>query len=404
MSKKKKPQLGLISLGDARKIILHAAGLAKHGQFGKGKEGVYKAIAHLGFIQIDTNYVVERAHHHALAARVRDYQKEWPDELIDEGRVFEFWTFATGYIPTTDFRFSLPRKQSYAERWKPKNANESALMRKVLDRIGREGPLMARDFENDRVTKSTGWWDWRPSKVALERLFMSGQLMITRRKDFQKVYDLAANLAPRNEEQSMPTDEEFCRHVIRRALGTLGIAYSKEIFWTARYVKSNLKVMLEQMVATGEVRQVKVEGLERAQLYALPETLQKPVKLNDDIFILSPFDILNVFRHRLRDFFQFDYQVECFVPEAKRKYGYFVLPILEGDRFIARMDSKADRKNGVLLILNLHFEHTKFSKGSAEKFASELKRYMKFNDCQSIELVKTNDRKKAKEVWNYLLN
>src|SRR6185295_3720744 len=103
----------------ARKIILHAAGLSKRGQFGKGKEAVYKLIDHLGFIQIDTNYVVERAHHHAIASRVPDYKPEWVDQLQADGRIFEFWTFATGYIPMHDFRFTFPIKESFLSRRKP---------------------------------------------------------------------------------------------------------------------------------------------------------------------------------------------------------------------------------------------------------------------------------------------
>ena len=158
----------------ARKIILHAAGLSKRAQFGKGKEAVYKFIDQLGFVQIDTNYVVERAHHHSIASRVPDYKMEWLEQLQADGRIVESWTFAAGYIPMYVFRFSLPIKASFAVRWKSATQTEINLMKKILDRIGREGPLMARDFENDRVTKSSGWWDWRPSKVALEHLNFTG--------------------------------------------------------------------------------------------------------------------------------------------------------------------------------------------------------------------------------------
>ena len=147
----------------ARKIILHAGGLSRRGQFGKGIEGVYKTIDHLGFVQIDTNYVVERAHHHTIFSRVPDYQPAWLTQLEDEKRIFEFWTFATGYMPMRDFRFSLPVKESFKANRKPLSVPELNLMRTVLSRIEREGPLMASDFENDRITKSTGWWDWRPS-------------------------------------------------------------------------------------------------------------------------------------------------------------------------------------------------------------------------------------------------
>src|ERR1043165_355332 len=198
----------------ARKIILHAAGLAKRAQFGKGKEAVARLIGHLGFIQIDTNYVVERAHHHAIFSRVPDYKPEWVDELQADGRLFEFWHYATGYIPMRDFRFSLPVKESFLSGRKPLSQTEINLMNKVLDRIGREGPLMARDFENDRVTKSSGWWDWRPSKVALERLHLSGKLMNLRKRNFQKVYDLAENILPRDVDTTRPVTEEYSRHVI----------------------------------------------------------------------------------------------------------------------------------------------------------------------------------------------
>src|SRR5688572_7491117 len=132
----------VLTKGEARRIILHATGLSKRAQFGRGKEAVYKLIEHLGFVQIDTNYVVERAHHHAIAARVPDYKQEWIDDLQAEGRIFEFWTFATGYIPMRDFRFSLPVKESFLAGRKPLTQAESVLMRKVLDRISREGPLM----------------------------------------------------------------------------------------------------------------------------------------------------------------------------------------------------------------------------------------------------------------------
>src|SRR5579872_49026 len=141
----------ILSLSQARKIILHAAGLARPAQFGKGREAVYKVIEHLGFVQLDTNYTVERAHHHAIGARVPDYKLEWLEELQADGRIFEFFTSDSGYMPMHDFRFSLPVKEAFAANRKPLTAAEINLMNRVLDRIAREGPLMVKDFENDRV-------------------------------------------------------------------------------------------------------------------------------------------------------------------------------------------------------------------------------------------------------------
>ncbi len=383
-----------------RKIILHAAGLAKRAQFGKGKEAVVRLISHLGFIQIDTNYVVERAHHHAIFSRVPDYKPEWVDQLQADGRLFEFWHYATGYIPMRDFRFSLPVKESFLSQRKPLTQTEINLINKVLDRIGREGPLMARDFENDRVTKSSGWWDWRPSKVALERLHLSGKLMTIRKSNFQKVYDLSENVLPRDVDLTPPTTEEYARHVILRVLNAMGIAHTKVIYWSTRFVnvKSVIKSELDRMVVAGDVLKVAVAGLKDAELYMLPEYKNKKITLSKEVFILSPFDTLTVYRHRLRDFFDFDYQVECFVPAPKRKYGYFSLPVLVGDTFVARMDAKADRKARIFTVNNLHFEKIRLSKAMNAKVLAALLEFVTFNQCDRIALKKCNNKEMKKVI------
>jgi uncharacterized protein YcaQ len=227
----------VLTKSQARKIILNAAGLIRKGQFGTGSEAVYRVIDHLGFVQLDTNMVVERAHHHVMASRIPDYQKEWLTELCEDGSVFEYFTSDAGFLPMRDFRFSLPVKESFIANRQPVSPPEIRLMKDVLDRIEREGPLMVGDFEYDRPEASTGWWDWRPAKVALERLHMEGKLMVTRNKAFHKVYDLPLNLVPRETEQTIPSPQEYAQYVIRRTLGALGIAYLKEIAWRARRVK-----------------------------------------------------------------------------------------------------------------------------------------------------------------------
>lgn len=388
-----------LSKSQARKIILHAAGLAKRGQFGKGKDAVYKLIDHLGFVQIDTIYVVERAHHHAIAARVPGYQPKWLEQLQSDGQIFEFWTYASGFIPMYDFRFSLPVKESFAERRKQPTPTELNLMRKILDRVGREGPVMARDFENDRVTKSSGWWDWRPSKIALEWLHFDGRLMTLRRKDFLKVYDLTENMVPGNIDKTMPSAEEYARHVIMRSLNALGVAYLKDIAFRGRYVRKNsIKKELQKLVDSGEVLSVEVDGLDGAPLFMLPKYKTQKITLKGDAFVLSPFDTLNVYRHRLSNFFDFDYQVECFVPQPKRKYGYFSLPILVGDTFVARMDSKAERSKRQLTINNLHFEPIKLTKPMVDKIGEAITAFATFNQCDSIIIKKSNNKLYAKAL------
>jgi uncharacterized protein len=382
----------VLSKSQARKIVLHAAGLAKRGQFGKGPGAVNKLFNHVGFVQIDTIYVVERAHHHAIAARVPDYRIEWLERLQADGKIFEFWTYATGFMPMDHFRFSLPVKESFLARRKPLTPIETNLMNTILNKVSREGPVRARDFENDRVTKSSGWWDWRPSKIALERLHLEGRLMTLRGKDFEKMYDLTENIVPPGIDTTRPSDEDYAQHIIRTSLKALGLGSLKDIAFRSRYVKHSVKTELQKLVDAGEVCTVSVKGLNGTPLYMLSDYQSKKISITGDAFVLSPFDVLNVLRHRLKNLFDFDYQVECFVPAPKRKYGYFSLPILVGEVFVGRMDAKADRKQRRLTIHNLHMEPIKITKSMVLKTAQAIRDFANFNGCESITIAKCNDK------------
>lgn len=378
-----------LSRSQARRMILHAAGLSGKAQFGTGIEAVNRVIDHLGYVQLDTNYVVERAHHHALFARVPDYQTEWLAALCNDGDVFEYFTSDAGFLPMHDFRFSLPVKKAFATQGSPLTKVQSDLMELILDQVERDGAVMVGDFDNDRIEASSGWWDWRPAKVALERLYLEGKLMISRNSAFQKVYQLPLDVIPHDTDQTEPTDEDYARYIIKRTLGALGISSVKEMAWRARRVKGNLvKKELEKMLQAGEVKTAKVEGV-KGPLYMLSGT-DVNVNIEDEVFILSPFDILNVFRARLKDFFDFDYQIECFVPAPKRKFGYFSLPILAGERFIARMDAKADRKKKTLIVHNLHFEAVEPDEKTIDKLIHHLKEFILFNKCNDVVFKKSN--------------
>lgn len=378
-----------ISKAQARRIILNAAGLAGKSPFGSGIEAVYQLIDHLGFVQLDTNYVLERAHHHVFFARVPDYEPGWLTELCDEGRVFEYFSSDAGFIPMKDFRFTLPVKEAFSKQQNTTDKRMDNLMQETLDQVERDGPVMVGDFEYDRQSASNGWWDWRPSKVALEKLYLEGKLMISRDAKFHKRYDIPLNLIPPETDQRMPSAEEFASFMIRRTLGALGISSVKEMAWRARRVKGNpVKAELQKMVEEGKVQLVNVEGV-KGPLYMLSSEKINP-EISDEVFILSPFDILNVFRHRLKDFFDFDYQIECFVPAPKRLYGYFSLPVLAGDTFIARMDAKADRKNKILMVHNIHFEEVDISNEVINRFIETLKSFILFNQCYNVRFDRSN--------------
>jgi uncharacterized protein YcaQ len=216
--------------------------------------------------------------------------------------------------------------------------------------------------------------------------------MTTRGRDFEKMYDLTENILPGDIDVTPPTDQEYVQHLVRTSLKALGIGYVKDIAYRGRYTGKKIHAELQNLVDAGEVSLVEVEGLKGSPLYMLKEYTSKKIKLTGDAFILSPFDVLNVLRHRLKDFFDFNYQVECFVPAPKRKYGYFSLPVLVGDRFVARMDSKADRKKGVLIVNNFHVEPVKMTNPAIGKVCDAIREFAAFNGCESVSITKCNDK------------
>lgn len=379
-----------LSQQQARKLILLCQGIHKEARFGGGSKGTLKAIEQLGYIQIDTISVVERAHHHTVWNRVPTYQIEHLNQLAKEQQVFEYWSHAAAYLPMRDYRFSLPRKhaiKSGAHRhW---HAKDKKLMQLVLKRIRDEGPLQAKDFEQKRPTKNTGWWDWKPAKKALEQLFMEGDLMVTKRQGFQKVYDLSERVLPANCDTRSPSEAAFHEHLILRYLCANGIGTAAEISYLRKGIKASVQQRCEQLHEDGKLIHVTVGNDNTQDYYALPtieETLAQSLS-RSKVKILSPFDNLLIQRKRTKALFNFDYQIECYVPAAKRQYGYFSLPILWGQNLVGRMDSKIDRKTGILHILNLAIEEDNIGKRKSEfnqALQASLQDFLHFNKGNQI--------------------
>jgi uncharacterized protein YcaQ len=291
-----------------------------------------------------------------------------------------------------DYRFSLPRKQAI-ERGQQSHwgQRDKKLMKSVLKRIASEGPLMARDFEHNG--KKVREWQSKPAKRALEYLFMQGDLMVPRRENFHKVYDLTERVLAEGTDTTVPTPEEHTRHLITRYLLANGLGQSAEIAYLLKGTKQLVSTTLLEMLSNGELLQVDV-GANR--YYALPASLEllgKPLG-RSKLKILSPFDNLLIQRKRVQSLFGFDYQIECYVPEAKRQYGYFSLPVLWDGKLLARMDCKAERKESLL-----HIHHFALEPGLAksEEFflalGKELASFLQFNNCSKVSLHKTSPAK-----------
>lgn len=346
-----------LSPHQARKLVLHSQQLPHVPKKGSALSATLAALEHLGYVQIDTISVIERAHHHTLWNRNPRYRTSHIDQLINDRSAFEYWSHAAAYLPMRDFRHSLPRKRAIKSgelsHW---YTPDPKLIRHVHDRIRAEGQLMAKDFEHTGTTqKKAGDWHAKPAKKALECLFMQGDLMITRRHNFHKVYDLTERVLPDAIDITTPTEKEHARFLIRRFLEANGLAQPHDFSYLRKNIKTAILRELKQMLDDGELITVQVGGL---TYHTLPESLNllnKPLA-RGKLKILSPFDNLVIQRQRMRDLFDFDYQIECYVPAAKRKHGYFVLPILWDGRLVARIDCKADRKTGELQVLSGHLE------------------------------------------------
>ena len=369
-----------MSIQDARRIILQAQKLKS-----SAAPNTLQIIRDLGHVQIDTISVVQRAHHHILWSRNSNYRTSELEELQTQRKIFEYWSHAASYLPIESYRFCLPRMYLYRSGKNHWFKVDKKIKKYVLDTIKAEGPKKASDFKSPR--KKSGWFDWAPSKKALELLFMEGTLMATRREGFHKVYDLKENVLPPQLDTRFPSEKEYAQFLIGEQLKNQGPALSDEIaYQRGAKVKSLVKKTLDEMVEDKKLIKVNIEK-QKHPYYLRPDFLDKIKNANSwsaDVHILSPFDNLVIQRNRLEFFFNFNYRIECYMPAHKRKFGYFCLPLLVGDQFIGRIDVKAHREKGLLEVKKIFFENPSVQKRSETTFNNKLEEFAQFNGCSKV--------------------
>jgi uncharacterized protein YcaQ len=393
----------MLTLSRARRLALRAQLLDGPGRRPKGKEGVRRAVEHLGYVQIDTIAVVERAHHHTLWSRCPDYEPAMLDELHGRSRrVFEYWGHAASYLPIEDYRYYIPRMRSFPwDSWTERLYERHKEVRAaVMERVEKEGPLRAADFKAPRK-KATGWWDWKPSKVALELLLWEGRLMVVERRNFQRVYDLTERVLPPDVDTNVPDGDELGRFAVRRALRAHGVASRREIYGHLHGMgRENIDGALVALQAEGEVVPIRIKELPEGEYFAAAKELGRKLgKRPPRLHILSPFDNAVIHRERVKWLFGADYVLECYVPAAKRRFGYFGHAIIWGDEFAGRLDAKAERKERRLVVKNFALEEgfgapAEFWGALGEKLTS----YASFNGCDDISVERTTPPSLAKAL------
>jgi len=383
-----------LSITEVRAIVLRSQGLAEDLlPFGLGKTAVLRAIKHLGYIQVDPINVLQRAHHHVLWSRVPNYHPDTLHELQDpDAAVFEYWNHAASYLPMTDYRFSMPLMRKYRREfhWSDDSPELRRSMRRVLTMIRKQGPLMLSEVES--TGSVDGWSAGRTSKIerrALHELWMRGDVMIRSRRGVQKIFDLPDRVLPAGIDVKLPSISEATEFHVRRTLRALGVATPQELHYLQDAGQASaVRGALSALIKRGEAVEVRVPDLLKLRLFTLREALEHSTPVKSSIVrFLSPFDNLTIQRKRLKWLFDFDYVVEIYVPPGKRKYGYFVLPVLWGDRLIGRMDAKANRAERQLVIHNLVFE-TAFQDFAAIKppFVSALHDFTRFQECDQWKI------------------
>ena len=389
-----------LSKRDTRKLFISQQGLLRDNAFGRGPKAVEKAINRLSYLQIDTISVVNRAHEHILFSRIKNFQPEHLNKLMLDRTLYEYWSHAAAFMPFSNYRYSLPMMQG----WKATRSTDKKLARAILQRIRADGPLQSKDFEAPAGHKSGGWWEWKPAKQVLEHLFLTGDLMVSHRQGFQKVFDLPENVIPVDTLTHTPTDNEWAEFLVRSMIGALGVAteydlgYSKNTIrrFVKKYMGDAISDAINKLVKDGELIEVTVEGKQYFSTEALLDNL--PLRCTKKtVRFLSPFDNLVINRRRALELFEFDYQIECYLPAEKRVYGYFSLPMLYGDELIGRTDAKANRKTGILEVKNLVLHRTP-DDALIEATETGLLQLMLENRCTGIAIEKSKPASLRKKL------
>jgi hypothetical protein len=401
-----------LSLAQARALHLEALGLLKPPRKKAVKADVLAAIRRMGVLQIDTIHVVARSPYLVLWSRLGAYPQAWLEELLAEGALFEYWAHEACFVPIEDYRLFRHRMLDpaamgwkYSVQWMKDNKKDIAAL---TEHIRVNGPVKSSDFKRTDG-QAGGWWSWKPEKRSLEVLFTAGHLMIAKRHNFQRIYDLAERILPHwDDKKHLPAMAETREALLLKAVHALGVCKAA---WTADYFRTGRSRPApdpEALVKQGRLLRVKVDGWD-VPGYIHPDNLAlaqqaaagalKPTLTT----ILSPFDPLVWDRKRVSDLFGFDYRIECYTPEAKRRYGYFTLPILYRGALIGRLDAKAHRSAGVFEVKVIHLEPgVKVSQAMTDAVAGALQRCADWHGTATVKIVKSAPRTFAKALKDAL--
>lgn len=379
-----------ISNRDARWLWLTTQGLATAPT---GPLNLRQIIKNLGFVQLDTIRNVTRAHHHILWNRNQNYREPMLKGLLaDDRAIFEHFTHDASVIPIEFYPMWQRQFRRLEEKVSQSSFYRSALSRcdmaAIKERIAHEGPLSTHAFDT-KITGKKEMWARPPHKKALDHMWYAGELTTSHRENFVKYYDLTERVIPPEHLQTKHSEKEQIDWLCRNALGRLGFGAPGDIqrFWGAMSaVEAKSWVDRNQHQLVSVELQASAGGWVKAYAPAdIESRLAATARPTSRLRIINPFDPVIRDRDRLARLFGFDYRIEIFVPAAKRQWGYYVYPLLECDRFVGRIELKADRRAGQLHIVHLWKEPgIQWTAKRAQKLDTELGRIARFVDTPDI--------------------
>lgn len=368
-------------------MVLHLQGLSHPPHVRQSPDDLYNLICQMGFVQVDSIQWVERAQHMTLFARNQTYRPKHLKKLIEKDRLlFEGWTHDASIVPGEFYPY-----------WRHRFDRQNARLRKsfihwqgegfldhcddLLELITEKGAIRSRDLEKPARDGPQQMWQWHDGKAALEFLWRSGKLAISGRDGFQKIYDLTERALPDADLAARASRGEFIHWACRSALDRLGFATASDIagYWGLVSIAEVREWVSHQNSSGVILIEVKSADNSKTRSFIARADIEEIVanlpKLPSRVRALSPFDPVIRDRNRLLWLFNFDYRIEIYVPEAKRKYGYYVFPLLEKDRIIGRIDMRANRPDGQLQVKKIWLEKgVKLSPARQCRLDSELVR------------------------------
>ena len=403
------------SLKAVRAVALRAQGLDAPNPrgFRAGDDDVYDAVRRVGWLQLDTLQVVNRAQYVTLWSRLGDYDTETLDRLAFDGgsaspdnarRLFEYWAHAACLIPLAEYRCFIPmmrRRRQGRGGWHRKWASDPdnrRLTQTIVAKIRADGAGKPADFRTEKKTPGA-WWNWDDAKIALEHLYDVGELAIANRVNFQRVYDARERVLPRWVDTSEPSEEDAFKRLLEISMKALGVCEPAQVGDYFHMKRTEAKPLVESLIADGafvrvsatladgEARDTLIHRDDRRLLDMAADGAIKPRRTT----FLSPFDSLFWARGRDERFWKFNQILECYKRAPDRIWGYFCLPILDGGGLVGRFDPKMERKTGVMRIKSLHLEPgVRPSARLAASVARAMRDFMRFHAARDLVIERSN--------------